>query len=438
MPRSLLDEKLKIEVFVLTKKIKRYLLAFTFLLATILMMGCNDNEPHVETSRTNQIPESGIIEREIFAGIMDDDDIAVFNGENNHISYQWLFIGSMMTEPKDENLLVNFTHARTDEVRAELEINYIQEFSFASTEKVGGDPTLTFYLQQPWEVESVAIYCHDEADIIAIASIENAPNAIITFAPQDFRGLFHIIGIENVEDFAGELTSLADLLGINDGESEGTEESATNGGISSDTAALGESNSDDEASQSSTADTASNNENSASSNTTDSGSSNNEGNTASTDGSEPNSDPVDPEDQEVNEDVLLTATLTIRVDTLVANMDLLDSSKHFLVPSDGVIMATRTVYFSEGESVYDVLRRETRASGIHMVSRHVPAFNSAYVEAINNLFEFDGGPLSGWMYRVNGWFPNFGASRYVLEQGDVIEWLYTVDLGRDIGGGYDW
>jgi len=65
-----------------------------------------------------------------------------------------------------------------------------------------------------------------------------------------------------------------------------------------------------------------------------------------------------------------------------------------------------------------------------------PMFNSVYIAGINNLYEFDCGELSGWMYRVNGWFPNYGCSAYTLKQGDVIEWLYTCDLGNDIGGGY--
>ena len=36
---------------------------------------------------------------------------------------------------------------------------------------------------------------------------------------------------------------------------------------------------------------------------------------------------------------------------------------------------------------------------------------------------------------VNGWFPNYGCSRYQVQSGDVIEWLYTCDLGADVGGG---
>jgi hypothetical protein len=68
-----------------------------------------------------------------------------------------------------------------------------------------------------------------------------------------------------------------------------------------------------------------------------------------------------------------------------------------------------------------------------MESRFTPIFNSAYVMAINNIYEFDAGELSGWMYKVDGWFPNFGSSRYLLSPGNVIEWHFTVDLGRDLG-----
>ena len=38
------------------------------------------------------------------------------------------------------------------------------------------------------------------------------------------------------------------------------------------------------------------------------------------------------------------------------------------------------------------------------------------------------------MYKVNDWFPNYGCSRYALQEGDKVEWLYTCDLGDDIGG----
>ena len=76
----------------------------------------------------------------------------------------------------------------------------------------------------------------------------------------------------------------------------------------------------------------------------------------------------------------------------------------------------------------------TYATNPEKTEQHL--YNSAYVEGINNLYEFDVGSLSGWMYSVNGWFPNYGCSRYALQNGDVVEWVYTCDLGYDVGGGY--
>lgn len=100
----------------------------------------------------------------------------------------------------------------------------------------------------------------------------------------------------------------------------------------------------------------------------------------------------------------------------------------------GPVMHTRTVTFKKGETVFDVLQRECKAAGIPMEFEYTPMYESAYIEGIDNLYEFDRGELSGWMYSVNGWFPNYGCSKYKLKDGDEIRWRYTCDLGKDIGG----
>ena len=61
-----------------------------------------------------------------------------------------------------------------------------------------------------------------------------------------------------------------------------------------------------------------------------------------------------------------------------------------------------------------------------------PAYNSKYVEGINNLYEFDCGERSGWMYSVNGEFLNYGSSAVEIKSGDRIQWRYTCDLGEDL------
>ena len=95
-----------------------------------------------------------------------------------------------------------------------------------------------------------------------------------------------------------------------------------------------------------------------------------------------------------------------------------------------------TVSFQEGESAFTVLQRVLKDKKIHMEYVNTPLYNSAYIEGIGNLYEFDAGELSGWMYKINDWFPNYGCSRYQLSDGDVVCWEFTCDLGNDVGGGY--
>ena len=145
--------------------------------------------------------------------------------------------------------------------------------------------------------------------------------------------------------------------------------------------------------------------------------------------------PVEPEDVEIG-DAEYTCTLSISCATILDNMDLCKKEKRELVPEDGWILKPMTVTFYEGESVFNILQRTCKQQKIHMEFENTPVYNSAYIEGINNLYEFDVGNTSGWMYKVNGWFPNYGCSRYQLKDGDVIEWVYTCDLGKDVGGDY--
>lgn len=143
--------------------------------------------------------------------------------------------------------------------------------------------------------------------------------------------------------------------------------------------------------------------------------------------------PVEPQNADVNKKKTLHCTLSISCTTILDNMDRLDPAKLEVLPKDGIIYKAKKVVFYEGESAFDVLLRETRDNKIHMEFVDTPIYNSNYIEGINNIYEFDCGELSGWMYKVNDWFPNYGCSRYQLQDGDKIEWVYTCDLGKDVG-----
>lgn len=142
--------------------------------------------------------------------------------------------------------------------------------------------------------------------------------------------------------------------------------------------------------------------------------------------------PVEPQDVTIGT-TAYSCTISISCATILDNLDLCDPEKKELVPEDGWILEPMTVTFYEGESVFNVLQRTCKQQKIHMEFEDTPMYNSAYIEGIHNLYEFDVGELSGWMYSVNDWFPNYGCSRYQLQDGDVVEWVYTCDLGEDVG-----
>ena len=145
--------------------------------------------------------------------------------------------------------------------------------------------------------------------------------------------------------------------------------------------------------------------------------------------------PVEPQDVTVGE-TEYTCTISISCASILEHMSLCDKEKAELVPEDGWLLKPVEVTFQQGQSVFDVLQQVCRENKLHMEFSMTPIYNSAYIEGIGNLYEFDCGETSGWMYKVNDWFPNYGCSRYQLQNGDVVEWEYTCELGKDIGGGY--
>ncbi|MDO4754133.1 MAG: DUF4430 domain-containing protein [Bacillota bacterium] len=142
--------------------------------------------------------------------------------------------------------------------------------------------------------------------------------------------------------------------------------------------------------------------------------------------------PVNPEDAELGSGTF-RCTISISCASILEHEDWLDPEKKELVPRDGWILKPHEVTVREGENVFGLLQKTCKQNNIHMEFVDTPLYNSAYIEGIGNLYEFDCGELSGWMYRVNGWFPNYGCSRYQLKEGDVVEWVYTCELGRDVG-----
>ena len=135
----------------------------------------------------------------------------------------------------------------------------------------------------------------------------------------------------------------------------------------------------------------------------------------------------------------LSCTVSIECKVLLneENYNKLPPEKQMLIPEDGIIIPPTTVSFAEGESAFDILQRVTRENKVHLEFSESPLYESAYIEGINNLYELDCGDLSGWMICIDGVFPNYGSSNCYIENGSEVIWMYTCDLGLDVGDKMD-
>lgn len=141
-------------------------------------------------------------------------------------------------------------------------------------------------------------------------------------------------------------------------------------------------------------------------------------------------------EQEVTTEVpdnMIRCTIRISCTVLVNQMDLLSDNKKKVVPKNGVILEDTKVTVQKGSTVFDVLQKVTKEQKIQLEYKYTPAYKNYYIEGIGNLYEFDAGDLSGWMYSVNNTFSGCGCSSYILKDGDVIRWMYTCNLGKDVG-----
>ena len=75
-----------------------------------------------------------------------------------------------------------------------------------------------------------------------------------------------------------------------------------------------------------------------------------------------------------------------------------------------------SITLKKGATVYDALA----ASGVSYTG-------GSYISGIGGLFEKDYGPQSGWKYYVNGSEPGKSCNKYILQNGDHVQWSYVLN-----------
>ena len=361
------------------KRLLSLLLAFIIMLS---LCACQGNWESVNLKDPIGIGEDGTIKESIIKQVKSENAIGVFTGKSGNYKYEWTIFGSDIAEPKEINLDVQISKA--DDGNINVVLTQADAFGFSAL--------LSIYLNEKWDAQSATAYANDKA--IASVSVTGSKTTILNITLDGSANNFIIRPDANPED---------------ENQTPSTESTTTNPstptGGQDDYLSKPEQNGGKDQYLTDPV-------------------------------PEGKPKPVEPEDQDVDKGKTYTCTFSIECSTILNNLSMLEPDKLEMVPSGGVILKKTTVTFYEGESVFDVLQRLCKEKGIHLESSWTPIYNSAYIEGIHNLYEFDCGELSGWMYRVNGWYPNYGSSRYQLKDGDTVEWRFTCDLGNDIGGGY--
>lgn len=85
--------------------------------------------------------------------------------------------------------------------------------------------------------------------------------------------------------------------------------------------------------------------------------------------------------------------------------------------ADGSVSYSADMTLDEGSTVYDALA----ASGIQFSGQ-------SYISEIGGLGEKLFGSQSGWKYYVNGSAPGKSCNKYVLKNGDIVQWKYVLKI----------
>lgn len=371
----------------------RKIITFALLFVLIFTTGCGgsgEKESAQPLADVTAIPDDGIITKEQFKTVAGAEKKVQFTSETDTgISYTWEYSVAQIKNPADQNLKVDFTSEGLDDIKKQANdaVNALKMTMYGN--ELIAVPTLTVILPEVWDANTGVLLKEQGGNLARMSDVtievdEEASTTTLTMKVTALNGdCFVVGGVTAVQNKGAENAN------------KGNEANALDNNAS-------ENNS-------------------------------NEGDTNET-GTDDNEN-ENTENNDNNEDAnVLTCTVTINCSTILNNMDKLPKEKREFVPADGLILAPVEVEFEKGDSAHDILKRVCQAAEIHMESTYTPVYDSAYIEGINQLYEFDCGELSGWMFQVNGWFPNYGPANYKVEDGDVINWVYTCDLGEDVGG----
>lgn len=388
---------------------KGFIVVAMLIVMLLVLVGCSSNKEEPKSGATttkasvsadvtplkekNDVPKDGIISKDQMSTIAGQKGTYYFNGKTKDgITYQWRYKGKQIQNPVEQNLLVKCSSKGLDDIK-KLAGNAPYALKVTLNKmNLAAPATLTLTLKEEWKADRILYCLNENGKLYQLdeGKIENKDGkSKISFVVTRAGGDFYVLGGSTASSEEEETTKASETTKANTSQSQQVQEPQ-------------------------------------------------DSQVEETQQAQQTEKVQETKKQEVKETESKKLTCTIAIDckTILDNWDDLNKKKKDYVPKDGWILKKQTVEFEEGETVFDVLKRVLKENKIQMESSYTPMYGSYYVEGINQLYEFDCGKNSGWMYRVNGWYPNYGCSSYTLESGDEIEWRYTCNLGSDVGDVY--
>lgn len=119
----------------------------------------------------------------------------------------------------------------------------------------------------------------------------------------------------------------------------------------------------------------------------------------------------------------INCSITIECKSILDNMDDLKKGHESYVPKNGIMLDNYKATLKSKSTVYDLLKKACNDKGITYTAKDT--MYSVYIVGINNIDEKDCGKNSGWMYSVNGSYPNVSVDSKKLKDGDKVVFTYT-------------
>lgn len=403
------------------------------LMCVAALAGCGAAAAAEPLDAVTQLPSSGVITKDQLKTLQGKTGTYSFVGHKDGITYTWYYDAAQVKNPEDQHLKVDFAASGSD-VDAVKKTADKAPYALSvklSKFQLAGSPQLVIDLPQKWTANKVKVVTTQDGELRQVSAarptigVSSTMTELTSTVTVTNKTLYFVCGLDKNAPIPG-------ITKRNSKEVKSKKGATSKDAGDSQDSASGDSDSDSGASASSGESSGNGSGSSSSVSSGDKKSSSSQSGSAGTSSGSTGSSSKKNKDPNS-----VSVTVSVDAKTAAANLNQITAKKRAYVPSSGWIIAPTKITLKKGETAYDALAKATKSRGIQMESKWFPVYNAYYVEGINNLYEFDGGSASGWMYSVNGWFPNYGSSQYSsLEDGSTIAWRYTLELGNDVGGGF--